>query len=242
MTDLAALAEAIRREYQPGLMDVPSDLGTKAVVLRALADTIDTLAVTEHPHEVFAITAAHLARQREFSQNTFGPGPRLAGVLDHIRKELAEVEAEPQDITEWADVVILAFDGALRQGHDPQAILDAILAKQTRNESRAWPDWRTQPSDRAIEHIRIETDLTNTLSENTTALAEEQPDNREEHWLSDVSDDRTGRPADWRWVATCSCSNPDTSGDGLTTFRGTSIPDAVNQWHEHALAKESTHR
>lgn len=102
----------------------------------------------------FSITAAHLVRQRDFSRETFGPGERLAGVLDHIRKELLEVEAEPQDISEWADLVILAFDGALRQRHEPQDVLDAIERKQTKNEARAWPDWRTMPLDKAIEHVR----------------------------------------------------------------------------------------
>lgn len=102
----------------------------------------------------FSIDAAHLVRQYEFSQKTFGPGARLAGVLDHLRKELVEVEAEPQDTSEWADLVILAFDGALRQGHNPQVILDAILAKQVKNEGRSWPDWTTQPLDKAIEHNR----------------------------------------------------------------------------------------
>jgi hypothetical protein len=38
---------------------------------------------------------AHLEKQREFSERTFGPGPRTAGVIDHIRKELREIESEP---------------------------------------------------------------------------------------------------------------------------------------------------
>lgn len=105
---------------------------------------------------IFVLDAAHLTRQREFSERTFGPGSRVAGVLDHIRKELDEVRAEPDDLSEWADLVILAFDGALRQGADPQAILDAIEAKQSRNEAREWPDWRTQPLDRARPLIEIE--------------------------------------------------------------------------------------
>jgi hypothetical protein len=100
------------------------------------------------------IDAAHLARQREFSLATFGPGSRLHGVLDHIRKELGEIEADPTDLGEWVDVIILAFDGAWRAGWEPQDIIDAIKAKQSRNEARSWPDWRTQPSDRAIEHVR----------------------------------------------------------------------------------------
>lgn len=106
------------------------------------------------PAPSFAITAEHIERQRAFSLRTFGPGARTAGVVDHIRKELAEVEAAPDDLSEWADVIILAFDGAQRTGADPQVILDAVLAKQERNEGRTWPDWRTQPTDRAIEHDR----------------------------------------------------------------------------------------
>ncbi len=97
---------------------------------------------------------AHLQRQREFSEHTFGPGARTAGICDHIRKELKEIEADPGDLTEWIDVVILAFDGAWRAGGSPQQIIDAIVAKQTKNEGRTWPDWRTVPADKAIEHDR----------------------------------------------------------------------------------------
>jgi len=100
------------------------------------------------------IDAAHLAHQREWSDSTFGPGARTAGVIDHIRKELVEVEADPSDLSEWADVLILAFDGATRAGHSGQAVIDAIKAKQARNEQRVWPDWRTADPDKAIEHVR----------------------------------------------------------------------------------------
>lgn len=101
-----------------------------------------------------AIDAAHIDRQRRWSLDTFGPGSRLHGVIDHIRKELAEIEAAPDDVTEWVDVIILALDGAWRAGYEPQAIIDAIKAKQAKNEARAWPDWRTASPDQAIEHIR----------------------------------------------------------------------------------------
>src|SRR3990172_1988827 len=50
---------------------------------------------------------AHLHRQRAFSLNTFGPGDRAAGISDHIRKELTEIEAEPTDLKEWVDVILL---------------------------------------------------------------------------------------------------------------------------------------
>ena len=61
----------------------------------------------------------YLDRQRRFSERAFGPGPRPAGVIDHIRKELIEIEAAPDDLKEWIDVVTLALDGAWRAGHRP---------------------------------------------------------------------------------------------------------------------------
>jgi len=97
---------------------------------------------------------AHLQRQREWSERTFGPGSRAKGVVEHIRKELCEIEADPADLMEWIDVVILALDGAWRAGGSPQQIIDTIVAKQTKNEGRVWPDWRTMPADKAIEHDR----------------------------------------------------------------------------------------
>ncbi len=96
----------------------------------------------------------HLYRQRKFSEKTFGPGPRVEGVLDHIRKELIEIEAEPKDLEEWIDVVALALDGAWRAGYTPEQIAEQLLKKQIKNENRNWPDWRTQPRDKAVEHIR----------------------------------------------------------------------------------------
>lgn len=90
---------------------------------------------------------AHLRRQCEFSARTYGPGDRTAGVCDHIRKELNEVQADAAagvpTLPEWVDVIILGFDGAWRSGATPEQIVAAIEAKQTKNEGRRWPDWRT---------------------------------------------------------------------------------------------------
>lgn len=107
---------------------------------------------------------AHLKRQIAFSRRTFGPGERRNGVIDHIRKELVEVEEANGEASEWVDVVILGLDGLTRRlvsaGADTNQAAETacqmILGKQTRNELRDWPDWRGQSSDRAIEHLRSE--------------------------------------------------------------------------------------
>lgn len=97
---------------------------------------------------------AHIRRAKAFSERTFGPGARTAGVIAHIREELGEIEAAPNDLTEWIDVVILALDGAWRAGYSPEQIVDALIAKQARNEARTWPDWRTQPTDAPIKKLQ----------------------------------------------------------------------------------------
>lgn len=108
----------------------------------------------------------HLIRQMAFSHATFGPGERTNGVIDHIRKELIEVEEANGEASEWVDVVILALDGLTRRlaftsGNDradpalvAQVACNMIVGKQTRNEARNWPDWRGQNADKAIEHVR----------------------------------------------------------------------------------------
>ncbi|MFZ5715781.1 MAG: dATP/dGTP pyrophosphohydrolase domain-containing protein [Bradyrhizobium sp.] len=104
---------------------------------------------------------AHLLRQRAFSRATFGPGMRTKGVVDHIRKELTEIEGAPDDLTEWVDVVLLALDGLWRCAEhraNPVPIevaIGAIVAKQDKNERRNWPDWRAADPDKAIEHVKI---------------------------------------------------------------------------------------
>jgi len=109
----------------------------------------------------------HLIRQMAFSHATFGPGVRREGVINHIKKELVEVEDAGGSAEEWVDVVILALDGLTRhlaflhsttRRRDPEVVADEackeILYKQALNENRDWPDWRTADEDEPIEHIK----------------------------------------------------------------------------------------
>lgn len=97
---------------------------------------------------------SYYRRQIEWSRETFGPALRTKGVLQHIAKELKEIEAKPHDLSEWVDVMILAMDGFWRHGGRAEDLLPALLAKQAKNMARTWPDWRTMSEDSAIEHDR----------------------------------------------------------------------------------------
>lgn len=98
----------------------------------------------------------HLRRQREFALATFGPGNRRVGLANHIRKELTEIEEDPDGNgeCEWIDVIILGLEGAMRDGRDPDEVIRLLVAKQEKNEGRTWPDWRNIRQDEPIEHDR----------------------------------------------------------------------------------------
>lgn len=146
--------------------------------------------------------AEHIYRQLRFSGKTFGPGDRHGGVTDHIRKELLELGAPPDDLElliqnemaqghqfskdvyrlireraavrgqleergdpkEWVDVALLSLDGlwrSLRARYTEltdmeiaELAFEMIESKQTRNEARDWPDWRTMSPDKAIGHVK----------------------------------------------------------------------------------------
>lgn len=102
--------------------------------------------------------ASYVAAQRQWSERTFGPADRNNGIIDHVRKELIEIEQAqtPEErLAEWVDVVILALDGCWRTGASPEDVERALHLKQTVNINREWPDWRAQPEGKAIEHVRV---------------------------------------------------------------------------------------
>lgn len=102
----------------------------------------------------YDISWRDIADQALWSAKTFGPGQRLKGVLEHLRRETWEVEADPGDIKEWADLLILVIDGATRSGHDGEDLITAYHEKMAENRLREWPDWRGFSEDEPIEHVR----------------------------------------------------------------------------------------
>jgi hypothetical protein len=99
----------------------------------------------------------YLRQHRAWSKLTFGDGKRTIGIICHIKKELLEIEAQPDDLMEWIDVAILAMDGYWRHGGTPESFVRDLRAKQFQNFSRQWPT--TQSENEAVEHVREEISL-----------------------------------------------------------------------------------
>lgn len=101
-----------------------------------------------------AITPHLIEQIYHWSLIAFGPGRRTEGIADHIRKELTEVAAKPDDLEEWIDLMLLSLNGAQRLDAPGQSIIKMFLEKVTKNMNRDWPDWRTSDPDKAIEHVK----------------------------------------------------------------------------------------
>ncbi len=75
----------------------------------------------------------------EWSQATFGNvGP--VGPLKHLSKEALEAAAEPDDLSEWADMQFLLWDAQRRAGITDEQIALAMVEKLAVNKKREWPE------------------------------------------------------------------------------------------------------
>ncbi len=75
----------------------------------------------------------------EWSQATFGNvGP--VGPLKHRSKEALETAADPDDLSEWADMQFLLWDAQRRSGITDEQITQAMIDKLAVNKQREWPE------------------------------------------------------------------------------------------------------
>ncbi|EEY2693647.1 DUF550 domain-containing protein [Salmonella enterica] len=75
----------------------------------------------------------------EWSDATFGDvGP--IGPLKHLSKEALETAAEPDDLSEWADMQFLLWDAQRRAGITDKQITLAMVEKLAVNKKREWPE------------------------------------------------------------------------------------------------------
>lgn len=86
-----------------------------------------------------------------WSIKTFGIDLSPHGIVDHIRRELLEIVAQPHDLKEWVDVILIALDGASRAGFTGAEIVRAMVEKMEVNRARRW----TRVGDH-FEHSREE--------------------------------------------------------------------------------------
>ena len=98
-----------------------------------------------HMLTAFKIALASLEHEQirhehaKWSDSTFGcVGP--IGPLKHLSKEALEAAAEPDDLSEWADMHFLLWDAQRRAGISDAEITAAMEDKLKINMERQWPE------------------------------------------------------------------------------------------------------
>ncbi|HBL7655613.1 dATP/dGTP pyrophosphohydrolase domain-containing protein [Escherichia coli] len=98
-----------------------------------------------HMLTAFKIALASLEHEQirhehaKWSDSTFGcVGP--IGPLKHLSKEALEAAAEPDDLSEWADMQFLLWDAQRRAGISDAEITAAMENKLKINMERQWPE------------------------------------------------------------------------------------------------------
>lgn len=92
---------------------------------------------SEHAESV--LDPFRLVRQvhAEWSDRQFGNvGP--VGPLKHLAKEANEAAEAPDDISEFADILMLVWDATRRAGFSDEQLAEAVAEKLERNKRRAW--------------------------------------------------------------------------------------------------------
>jgi hypothetical protein len=93
------------------------------------------------------------AKHAEWSQKTFGSDLERdwTGPLNHLKKEIREIEDQPFDREEWADGLLLFLDAARRAGFNAAGLVLAAEYKLSININRIWGE---PNDDGSVEHVR----------------------------------------------------------------------------------------
>lgn len=118
---------------------------TKERIELLIKNPLDNGLTSGEQMELARIALASLERKQirhehaKWSDSTFGcVGP--IGPLKHLSKEALEAAAEPDDLSEWADMQFLLWDSQRRAGISDAEITAAMEDKLKINMERQWPE------------------------------------------------------------------------------------------------------
>lgn len=119
---------------------------TDKELIKEIKERIGSLDVRDNiERRAYEIALASLEREQirhehaKWSDSTFGcVGP--IGPLKHLSKEALEAAAEPDDLSEWADMQFLLWDAQRRAGISDAEITAAMENKLKINMERQWPE------------------------------------------------------------------------------------------------------
>ncbi len=103
------------------------------------------------------ISAMKLQRDLgRWSDATFGYGRSPDGCIAHLAAEVQELRAQPHDLTEYADCMLLLLDAARLAGHTSADLISGCFTKLEICKARKWGK---PNAEGVVEHIRDDDEL-----------------------------------------------------------------------------------
>lgn len=193
----------------------------------------NTSPYSENLRELARIALASLEREQirhehaKWSDSTFGcVGP--IGPLKHLSKEALEAAAEPDDLSEWADMQFLLWDAQRRAGISDAEITAAMENKLKINMERQWPE----PKDGEPRlHIK-EPGNSPITPDGWISCSERMPEKEQcDIWLFDG--EKVHHGYFWDEYQFVDFIEEYTSLDGVTHWMPMTLPAAPKQDKEH---------
>ena len=184
---------------------------TDKELIKEIRERIGSLDVRDNiERRAYEIALASLERElirhahAKWSDSTFGcVGP--IGPLKHLSKEALEAAAEPDDLSEWADMQFLLWDAQRRAGISDAEITAAMEDKLKINMERQWPEPKDgeprlhikEPGNSPVTPARLPGGFT---IEDAKALHEDLVRSHISQALSGEKMKKNDRDADLRWI------------------------------------------
>ncbi|MGE2654034.1 DUF550 domain-containing protein, partial [Escherichia coli] len=184
---------------------------TDKELIKEIRERIGSLDVRDNiERRAYEIALASLEREQirhehaKWSDSTFGcVGP--IGPLKHLSKEALEAAAEPDDLSEWADMQFLLWDAQRRAGISDAEITAAMEDKLKINMERQWPEPKDgeprlhikEPGNSPVTPARLPGGFT---IEDAKALHEDLVRSHISQALSGEKMKKNDRDADLRWI------------------------------------------
>ena len=180
---------------------------TDKELIKEIRERIGSLDVRDNiERRAYEIALASLEREQirhehaKWSDSTFGcVGP--IGPLKHLSKEALEAAAEPDDLSEWADMQFLLWDAQRRDAEITAAMEDKLKI----NMERQWPEPKDgeprlhikEPGNSPVTPARLPGGFT---IEDAKALHEDLVRSHISQALSGEKMKKNDRDADLRWI------------------------------------------
>lgn len=93
-------------------------------------------------------------RAANWSDSAFGASRSPVGPLKHLAKEVREARRKPDDVMEYADMLLLIMNAAHCNGWDGSMLMEAVGLKLKVNRQRKWGALNSEGISEHVKEVK----------------------------------------------------------------------------------------